>query len=645
MTDIVRSRDGKAFERTEVVRLVAQTLTELGYRQALDTMDKVEFVSEDKRRRAVAVLHREHFFDLVTSGQKLEALRHLRTKLTAYYTKPDDLKRFTNFLMSTPTKTKPQQVATSSSSSPADVQRQSRQEITAKLEAVDAQRCLSVSDASGPCSLLGDKRPVDIPRKLLFKLKPLKDEIWFVEFSPTGQYLAAAGRSKSVSVFDTLKRFKRVAKIRCPSPVASISWAPDGQNIAIGHEDARSIQIYNMDTREVSQTWSHHSAGPCVCAFGPTNAFASCSSADGRVLYFASKEALQSPTHTWRELRGIQLVFSPDETKLIVAAHDKRIHIFNLSTFEEEASISTKGAIMSLKLSGDGKFLLVSTKPAVVQLFDIEKKALVQEFTGHVQERFMIRSCFGPKDKFVISGSEDGKAYLWHRETAQRVAKLVGHDGAVNDVSWHPRCPYVVVTASDDHSVFVWGPSHFTRRDLWPLLKNPETHVVSPETNGETDGLFSADDTGRSTRAVRGDEGEDEGDDGGNTSMLSTQAGATQGSTTSVASVGMDSSAIEDDDDDDDDDTYDYEDDDDDDEDDDWHDRQLTSSSSSSSDEDGDDDGDGDGGDGDGGDGAVAGENDSDSSVNMPAVFRLVVRNYMRERERERDNSSDSDAV
>jgi hypothetical protein len=31
----------------------------------------------------------------------------------------------------------------------------------------------------------------------------------------------------------------------------------------------------------------------------------------------------------------------------------------------------------------------------------------LRKFTGHVQGRFLIRSCFGaPKDRFVLSGSE-----------------------------------------------------------------------------------------------------------------------------------------------------------------------------------------------------------------------------------------------
>jgi hypothetical protein len=43
-----------------------------------------------------------------------------------------------------------------------------------------------------------------------------------------------------------------------------------------------------------------------------------------------------------------------------------------------------------------------------VQMWTIDPHLrFLRKFTGHVQGRFLIRSCFGaPKDRFVLSGSE-----------------------------------------------------------------------------------------------------------------------------------------------------------------------------------------------------------------------------------------------
>ena len=61
----------------------------------------------------------------------------------------------------------------------------------------------------------------------------------------------------------------------------------------------------------------------------------------------------------------------------------------------------------------------------------------------------------------ILSKILDSNVYMWHREHGNLIAVLQGHYGMVNCVNWNPRDPYMFVSASDDHSVRVWGrPRH-----------------------------------------------------------------------------------------------------------------------------------------------------------------------------------------
>lgn len=95
----------------------------------------------------------------------------------------------------------------------------------------------------------------------------------------------------------------------------------------------------------------------------------------------------------------------------------------------------------------------------------------IRNFKGHIQSRFLIRSCFGAtKDRFILSGSEgksivfftltpDGHVYVWQASSPHPIQVLAGHDETVNSVSWNPIASRkLFASCSDDGTVRIWQP-------------------------------------------------------------------------------------------------------------------------------------------------------------------------------------------
>ena len=57
--------------------------------------------------------------------------------------------------------------------------------------------------------------------------------------------------------------------------------------------------------------------------------------------------------------------------------------------------------------------------------------------------------------KWVISGSEDNKLFIWDLNTGQVIERLVGHAGPVLSCDTHPS-EQIIVSGSLDKKIKIW---------------------------------------------------------------------------------------------------------------------------------------------------------------------------------------------
>ncbi|BAM80810.1 hypothetical protein, conserved [Cyanidioschyzon merolae strain 10D] len=64
---------------------------------------------------------------------------------------------------------------------------------------------------------------------------------------------------------------------------------------------------------------------------------------------------------------------------------------------------------------------------------------------------------YGPNDEYVISGSDDGRVYIWDRYTGDLIQVFLADRDVVNCVEKHPYEPYLV-TCGIDATIKLWRP-------------------------------------------------------------------------------------------------------------------------------------------------------------------------------------------
>ncbi|KAG7396405.1 Dipeptidyl peptidase 2 [Phytophthora boehmeriae] len=252
--------------------------------------------------------------------------------------------------------------------------------------------------------------------------KPTGD-VWELAFSPDGQLLASASSDGSVVLwkleFDTDplygtatgtfdKQFQHPAGV-----VLSIQWLPCGDQFVSGSAD-KSLVLWNANDGSVAYQWS------------------------GR--------------------RALDIVVHPHESKVFVLVSGYEIRTYDIAQKTDGLFFKAERVISCIEISPCGKFLLINfVKQEQLVCLDIATVSIIAKYHGISEKRYVLRPCFcGTHCELVVSGSEDGRVYLWHRDSGKLLSDLDGHSSVVNVVVRHPSHANVIASASDDRTVRLW---------------------------------------------------------------------------------------------------------------------------------------------------------------------------------------------
>lgn len=291
-----------------------------------------------------------------------------------------------------------------------------------------------------------------------------KNEVWFVQFSNSGDYLASSSNDCTAIIWKVQEDGKLTLKHTLSGhqrAVSFVAWSPDDTKLlTCGNMEV--LKLWDVETGTCKHTFGNDGFVVSSCAWFPNSTQFVCGSFDpekGICMWDCDGNELRA----WRGMRMpkvVDLTVTPDGEYLISILLDKEIRILHLATNAERV-ISEEHPITSISVSADGKFFIVNLNSQEIHMWDVAgtwKKPL--RYTGHKQCKYVIRSCFGGSDStFIASGSENSEVYIWNSRSSKPIEVLSGHSLTVNCVSWNPKRPQMLASASDDHTIRIWGPS------------------------------------------------------------------------------------------------------------------------------------------------------------------------------------------
>ncbi|KAK3008907.1 hypothetical protein RJ639_013718 [Escallonia herrerae] len=497
-------------KKVELVRIIAETLYSLGYaktgahleeesgiclhssavnlfmQQILDgnwdesvaTLHKIGHLDQTVMKMASFIILEQKFFELLDGEKIKDALKTLRTEIAPLCINNNRVHELGSCVLF------PSQRVFLGAPAQNLVRVKSRADLLEELQkllpptviipekrlvhlveqALDLQReaCIYHNSLVGEMSLYTDHQcgRDQIPSRTLQILQDHRDEVWFLQFSHSGEYLASSSSDCSAIIWKVNVDGRVSLKHKLSGhqkPVSYVSWSPnDNQLLTCGVEEA--IRRWNVSSGECLHVYEKGGLGMVSCGWAP----------DGKSIFSGVNDRSicmwdldGKELECWKGQRSLKisdLGVTSDGKQIITICRETVILLLDREA-KAEKLIEEDSTITSFSLSTDNKFLLVTLLNQEIHLWNIEGHIkLVAKYKGHKRSRFVVRACFGGLEQaFISSGSEDSQVYIWHKGSGELVETLPGHSGAVNCVSWNPTNPHMLASASDDRTIRIWG--------------------------------------------------------------------------------------------------------------------------------------------------------------------------------------------
>ncbi|CAL9763651.1 unnamed protein product [Musa acuminata subsp. burmannicoides] len=325
-------------------------------------------------------------------------------------------------------------------------------------------------------------------------LREHHDEVWFLQFSNQGKYLASSSIDRSAIIWEVREDGELTLKHKLSGhlkPVLMVAWSPDdSQLLTCGMEEV--VRRWDVHSGECLHVYEKNGVGLISCGWFPDGKELFSGVTDRTICFWDLDGKELDSWKGQRTSKTSDVAVTKDGRHMISLCRETVILLLDRET-KTERLIEEEQTITSFSLSKDDKFLLVNLINQEIHLWNIkDDPKLVTRYKGHKRSRFLIRSCFGGTEQaFIASGSEDSQVYIWHRSSGDLIQTLPGHSGTVNCVSWNPSNPHMLASASDDHTIRIWGLnrvnlkrkeiySNGTARGDWSILGGRRESAAQP---------------------------------------------------------------------------------------------------------------------------------------------------------------------
>jgi WD40 repeat protein len=301
--------------------------------------------------------------------------------------------------------------------------------------------------------------------------------VWAAEFSTDGKYLAAAGQDNMVRVWSVIAtpeerkaheqdedasngqgerlsapvfRSKPIREFQGHSgTVLDLSWSKN--NFLLSSSMDKTVRLWHISRQECLCTFKHKDFVTSIAFHPRDDRFFLAGSLDSVLRLWSIPD---KSVAFWNQLPDLitAVAFTPDGKTAIAGVlsglclfyeteglkYNTQVHVRSSRGKNAKGSKITGIRTINFPDDPDGDVkVLITSNDSRVRLYNLRDKSLEMKFRGHENTCSQIKASFSNDAQYIISGSEDRKAYIWSTgpvESENKDKRPVEHFDAHSDM-------------------------------------------------------------------------------------------------------------------------------------------------------------------------------------------------------------------
>lgn len=265
--------------------------------------------------------------------------------------------------------------------------------------------------------------------------------------------------------------------------VRCLSFTPDTYTLISGSFD-QSIKFWNLDNYQLIHDLQDHHKG----------VFALAVSTDGRTLASGSWDETIKLWHiqTGQLIANLaghtasvrSLAMSPDNQLLISGSFDNSIRVWHLDSGDLLTTMLQSEPIAAIALNHTGQLLASTGDDGLIKLWSINTGQVVAQLTGN--RNCICSLAISPTSDAIVAGTVSGSIVIWainpqEVKSSNPLQKFKAHSGQINSCIFHPD-GQSLVTGSVDGKARIWAKEtgkNFREKPRKTLRGEPGRSVMS----------------------------------------------------------------------------------------------------------------------------------------------------------------------